>query len=44
VPNHDLVAVWEEHLRSEFVAHDADAAMDTMAPTRIGAEVRRLSE
>jgi carboxymethylenebutenolidase len=30
--NHDLVAVWEEHLRSEFVAHDANAAMDTMAP------------
>jgi carboxymethylenebutenolidase len=32
MPNHDLVAVWEEHLRSEFVAHDADAAMDTMVP------------
>ena len=32
MPNHDLIAVWEEHLRSEFVAHDADAAMDTMVP------------
>ena len=32
MPKHDLVAVWEEHLRSEFVAHDADAAMDTMVP------------
>jgi carboxymethylenebutenolidase len=32
MPNHDLVAVWEQHLRSEFVAHDVDAAMDTMVP------------
>src|SRR3984893_3388628 len=32
MPNRDLIAVWEEHLRSEFVAHDADAAMDTMVP------------
>src|SRR3981189_3124010 len=32
MPKHDLVAVWEEHLRSEFVAHDAAAAMDTMVP------------
>ena len=32
MPNHNLIAVWEEHLRSEFVAHDADAAMDTMVP------------
>src|SRR6266436_8734717 len=30
MPNQDLVAVWEEHLRSEFVAHDA--TMDTMVP------------
>jgi hypothetical protein len=22
MPNHDLVAVWEEHLRSEFVARE----------------------
>jgi len=32
MPNHHLVAVWEDYLRSEFVAHDADAAMDTMVP------------
>jgi carboxymethylenebutenolidase len=31
VPN-DLVAVWEEHLRAEFVARDVDAPTDTMAP------------
>jgi carboxymethylenebutenolidase len=32
MPNHDLVPIWEEHLRSELVARDADAAMDTMVP------------
>jgi carboxymethylenebutenolidase len=32
VPTHNLVAVWEKHLRSKFVARDADAAMDTMVP------------
>lgn len=30
MPNHDLVATWEEHLRSEFVSRDADAPTDTM--------------
>jgi carboxymethylenebutenolidase len=30
--NHDLVAVWEEHLRSEFVARDEDGPTDTMVP------------
>jgi carboxymethylenebutenolidase len=30
--NHDLVAVWEEHLRLEFVARDADAPTNTMTP------------
>jgi carboxymethylenebutenolidase len=29
---HDLVAVWEEHLRMEFVARDVDAPTDTMVP------------
>jgi carboxymethylenebutenolidase len=32
MPDHDLVAVWEKHLHSEFVAHDVDAAMNTMVP------------
>jgi carboxymethylenebutenolidase len=32
MPNYDLVAVWEEHLRSEFVARDVDAPTDTMVP------------
>jgi len=41
MPNHDLIAVWEEHLRSEFVAHDADAAMDTMVPDACVNHVRR---
>ena len=27
---HDLVAVWEEHLRMEFVARDVDGPTDTM--------------
>jgi carboxymethylenebutenolidase len=30
MPNHNLVAIWEEHLRSEFVSHDLDALSDTM--------------
>jgi hypothetical protein len=30
--NYDLVAVWEEHLRSEFVARDVDGPTDTMVP------------
>jgi carboxymethylenebutenolidase len=29
--NHNLVATWEEHLRSEFVSRDVDAPTDTMA-------------
>ena len=32
MPNYDLVAVWEEHLRSEFVARDVNAPTDTMVP------------
>jgi carboxymethylenebutenolidase len=32
MPKYDLVAVWEEHLRSEFVARDVDAPTDTMVP------------
>lgn len=31
MPNDDLVAVWEQHLYSEFVARDVDAPTDTMA-------------
>ena len=30
MPNDDLVAVWEQHLYSEFVARDVDAPTDTM--------------
>src|SRR5258708_25992820 len=30
MPNHDLVAVWDEHLRSEFVARDVDGQTETM--------------
>jgi carboxymethylenebutenolidase len=32
MPNYDLVAVWEEHFRSEFVARDVNAPTDTMVP------------
>jgi carboxymethylenebutenolidase len=32
MPNDDLVAVWEEHLRAEFVARDVEAPTDTMVP------------
>src|SRR3981081_2539020 len=32
MPNYDLVAVWEEHLRSEFVARDVSPPTDTMVP------------
>jgi carboxymethylenebutenolidase len=30
MPNHNLVAIWEEHLRSEFVSRHVDAPTDTM--------------
>jgi carboxymethylenebutenolidase len=30
MPDHSLVAIWEEHLRAEFASHDIDALMDTM--------------
>jgi carboxymethylenebutenolidase len=32
MPNHNLVAIWEEQLRSEFVSRDVDAPTDTMVP------------
>jgi carboxymethylenebutenolidase len=32
LPEDDLVAVWEEHLRQEFEVRNADAPTDTMAP------------
>jgi carboxymethylenebutenolidase len=28
--NHNLVAIWDEHLRAEFVSRDVDAPTDTM--------------
>jgi carboxymethylenebutenolidase len=30
MPNHDLVALWEEHCRHEFETRDVDATMATM--------------
>jgi carboxymethylenebutenolidase len=30
MPNHNIVAIWDEHLRSEFVSRDTDAPTDTM--------------
>ncbi|MGC1304090.1 MAG: nuclear transport factor 2 family protein [Caulobacteraceae bacterium] len=30
MPNHDIVATWEEHLRTEFMPRDGDAPTNTM--------------
>jgi hypothetical protein len=38
MPNHDLVAVWEEHLRSEFAAvhtYLAQTGSDAVAPATV---------
>jgi carboxymethylenebutenolidase len=32
MPDHDLVALWEAHCRSEFETRDVDATMATMVP------------
>ncbi len=30
MPDHDLVAIWEAHIRYEFETRDVDATMETM--------------
>ena len=30
MPDHDLVALWEAHIRHEFETRDVDATMETM--------------